>query len=313
MPVHATSVRSIEKPWGVADPGPWGTAAPHGALIGELWFERLGARDAPSSLLLKVLLTNKALSVQVHPDDGYARSIGLAHGKTEAWYVLSAVAGAQVAVGLKARLKRAELRSAIVDGSIAEHLAWRSIVADDVIFIPAGTIHAIGAGLVLVEIQQNSNATFRILDPEHGRPLDIEHAVAAAHGEPAEFQLRPERISDERSLLVSTKHFVFERIELSPDSSWCVQADLETWLFCLSGSADAGGHSLSAGVAVVAEAAAVDVRVGPDGLACLAAYSGRDGPSAQVLSRRGTGPATRRCHRATGTRMFRRIETHEPS
>lgn len=286
MAVEAAVVRPIEKPWGVSDLRQWGAGVRTGALIGELCFERRSTNGERAALLIKVLLTSKDLSVQVHPDDVYAQAIGLPHGKTEAWYILGAEAHAKVAVGLNTRLTHAELRAAIDDGSIAAHLAWQAVAADDVILIPAGTIHAIGAGIVLVEIQQNSDTTFRILDPEHGRPLHIDHAVAAARAEPAEFQVRPERLSAERSLLVSTTHFVLERVELPSNSMWCLQADRETWLYGLSGSATAERHNLSAGVVVVAEAAEVDVRVGSSGVACLVAYPGRQGPHAHLLSRR---------------------------
>jgi mannose-6-phosphate isomerase len=270
MSVDATNVRLVEKPWGVANTHPWGPDAEGGAKIGELWFDRI-----------------RPLSIQVHPDDLYARSIGLPHGKTEAWLILSAAAGAQVAVGLRATVSRSELRSAIEDGTVAAQIAWQNVVAGDVICVPAGTIHAIGAGLVLVEIQQNSNTTFRILDLAHGRPLDIAHGVAAARLGPAAFQARPDRISLERTRLVSTQAFVFERIKLPPNTTWQMQADLETWVLCLSGAADAGGQALSTGIAVCAEAEIFEIRVGSVGTTCVVAYPGQRGPNADLLTPRG--------------------------
>lgn len=290
MSIEKASVRLVEKPWGVPDLGQRANAAHDGRLIGELWFERQSNCAEKMSLLLKVLMTSKALSVQVHPDDAYAQAIGLANGKTEAWYILSADAGAKVAVGLNTRLSRADLRVAIEDGSVARLLAWHAVEADDIILVPAGTIHAIGAGISLVEVQQNSDITFRILDPDHGRPLDIEQATACAHAEPAACQLRPERMSDQRSLLVSSSHFVFERIELEPNAHWCINADPETWIYCLSGSAKADRHDLSAGVVIVAEAAEVPLHVGQNGVTCLVAYPGREGPAAHLLSRRRPEP-----------------------
>ncbi len=125
MAIEAAIVRPVEKPWGVSDLRQWGTGARTGPLIGELHFEPHSNSIETAALLLKVLLTSKDLSVQVHPDDAYAQTIGLPCGKTEAWYILSADANAKVAVGLKARLTQAELRIAIEDGSIAELLAWR--------------------------------------------------------------------------------------------------------------------------------------------------------------------------------------------
>ena len=97
----------------------------------------------------------------------YAQSMGLPNGKTEAWYVLSATPEAKVALGLKRRLTPQQLREAIDDGSISDLVVWQAVSAGDVIFVPAGTIHAIGAGLVIAEIQQRSDATFRLFD--HGR------------------------------------------------------------------------------------------------------------------------------------------------
>src|SRR5207247_461750 len=107
--------------------------------------------------LLKLLFTAQPLSIQVHPDDTLARSIGLPNGKTEAWYVLSAAPGARIALGLKRALTAVQLRAAIGDGSIAQVVQWRPVAKDDVIFVSAGTIHAIGAGLVVAEIQQRSD------------------------------------------------------------------------------------------------------------------------------------------------------------
>ena len=102
--------------------------------------------NAPTpALLLKLLFTSEPLSIQVHPDDAFARSIGLPNGKTEAWYILSAVPDAKIAVGLKRRITPHELRASIRDGSIVDLVQWRPVSKGDIIFVPAGTIHAIGA------------------------------------------------------------------------------------------------------------------------------------------------------------------------
>ena len=198
------------------------------------------------SLLLKLLFTSEPLSIQVHPDDAYAQSIGLPNGKTEAWYVLSAASGAKVAVGLDRRLTRQQLRQAVDDGSIPDLVVWRTVMADDTISVPAGTIHAIGAGLVIAEIQQRSEATFRLFDHGRQRELHIDRAIAVADAGPARARERPNRLSDERTLLVSGPHFVLERIELAPDSHWCLEAKRETWLLVLSGDAVAGSFDVAA-------------------------------------------------------------------
>ncbi len=156
------------------------------------------ARHADPSLLLKLLFTSQPLSIQVHPDDAFAHSMGLPNGKTEAWYVLSATPEAKVALGLTRRLTPQQLRTAIGDGSIADLMMWRSVSARDVISVPAGTIHAIGAGLVIAEIQQRSDTTFRLSDSGRGRELHIENAIAVAHAGPARFSAAAETV-DQRT------------------------------------------------------------------------------------------------------------------
>src|ERR1700735_2891928 len=178
MAIEHASVRVVRKPWGVADLHPWSGIDGSGDSIGELWFQRVD-RNAPTpALLLKLLFTSEPLSIQVHPDDAFARSIGLSNGKTEAWYILSAIPGAKVAVGLNYPRSATALRTAITDGSIANMVHWRPVHKGDVIFIPAGTIHAIGAGIVLAEIQQYSDATFRLFDYGRQRELHEDNAVA---------------------------------------------------------------------------------------------------------------------------------------
>ena len=175
MAIERARAQALPKPWGVADLRPWSRADHDGSrLVGEIWYERPGSAASDPSLLLKLLFTSQPLSIQVHPDDAYAQSMGLACGKTEAWYILSAAPGAKIALGLKKRLAPQQLREAVDDGSIADLVAWRTVSAGDVVFVPAGTIHAIGAGLVIAEIQQRSDATFRMFDFGRKRELHIE-------------------------------------------------------------------------------------------------------------------------------------------
>ena len=240
MAIEVARIRELQKPWGVTDPRPWSDADHAGRSIGELCYERSSAAASEPALLLKILLTSQPLSIQVHPDDAFAQSIGLPHGKTEAWYVLGAQPGAAVALGLKHSLTPRQLRQAIDDGSIADLVAWRTISAGDTVFVPAGTIHAIGPGLVIAEIQQRSDATFRLFDHGRDRELHVEHALAAAQAAPASAQILPRRLDNGRTLLASNPHFVFERLELEPDSIWHLDATRETWILILSGSARAG-------------------------------------------------------------------------
>lgn len=152
MAIEHASVLVARKPWGVADLRPWSSIDVSGDPVGELWFQRADKNASVPALLLKLLFTREPLSIQVHPDDEFARSIGLPNGKTEAWYILVAIPGARVALGLKRHLTPQELRAAISDSSIAGLTQWRPVSKGDIIFVPAGTIHAIGAGIVLAEI-----------------------------------------------------------------------------------------------------------------------------------------------------------------
>ncbi len=104
MAIEHASVQVVRKPWGVTDLHPWSGIDGSDDAIGELWFQRIDQNAPSPALLLKLLFTSQPLSIQVHPDDAFARSIGLPNGKTEAWYILSATPDARVAVGLKRHL-----------------------------------------------------------------------------------------------------------------------------------------------------------------------------------------------------------------
>jgi mannose-6-phosphate isomerase len=274
LTIEHAIVRAKPKPWGSIDLRPWSQASTRDGPIGELWFERPDIAAPETALLLKLLLTTEPLSIQVHPDDAFARSIGLSNGKTEAWYILSAIAGAQVAVGLNYPRSATELRTAITDGSIANIVHWHPVHKGDVIFVPAGTIHAIGAGVVLAEIQQHSDATFRLFDYGRQRELHIESAVAAATAGPCERQSPPERLSDVRMALTVNPHFVLEHIDLARGSVWMLDAPKETWVLAIEGHARLGSTRLSLGEAVFLEADHAKIEVGADGLKALLAYRG---------------------------------------
>lgn len=292
MVIEVARTRALQKPWGTLDPRPWIDVDHTGRSIGELCYERSTAGAVEPALLLKVLLTTQPLSIQVHPDDDFAQSIGLPRGKTEAWYVLEAKPGAAVAVGLKQALTPEQLRQAIDDGSIADLVAWRAVSAGDTVFVPAGTIHAIGPGLVIAEIQQRSDATFRLFDFGRTRELHVENAVAVARPAPDSAQVLPRRLDNGRTLLASSLHFAYERVELEQDSSWHLDATKETWIIVLSGSARAGSHDVVKGEAIFAEAEMISVEAGAAGVVCLVAYAGRDGPIKKLLRRAGPQRAT---------------------
>jgi mannose-6-phosphate isomerase len=274
MAIEHASVQVARKPWGVTDLRPWSMLDGSGDAVGELLFQRADNDAHRPSLLLKLLFTSEPLSIQVHPDDAFARSIGLPNGKTEAWYILSALPDARVAVGLKRNLTALELRASIKDGSIADLAEWRPVTKGDTIMVPAGTIHAIGAGIVLAEIQQRSDTTFRLFDHGRQRELHEDSAVAVSLAGPAPTQSAPRRLTAVRTALAATPHFVLERIDLPANSNWALNADRETWILVIDGQAQIGMTSAAAGDAVFAEADHAGIEVGPDGMSGLIAYPG---------------------------------------
>jgi mannose-6-phosphate isomerase len=278
----------LPKPWGIADLRPWSEIRQNDHPIGEIWYERPDATSRDSSLLLKLLFTNQPLSIQVHPDDAYAHSIGQPRGKTEAWYVLRAAPESKIALGLKERLTSQQLREAIDTGSILDLVRWQTVSAGDTISVPAGTIHAIGAGVVIAEIQQRSDTTFRLFDYGRQRELHVERAIAVAAAGPAGIPVTPSRLTDERKLLTANEHFVFERVDLPPDTAWCLEAERETWFLVLDGAARIGSLDADAGDVIFVQADHVDIQSGSAGLVGLVAYTGGD-PATHLL-RRGKQP-----------------------
>jgi mannose-6-phosphate isomerase len=117
--------------------------------------------------------------VQVHPDDEGAKRAGQSCGKTECWYVLEAEPGAQVGLGLKPGVSKAEVERAIHEKRLEELLNWVDVHKDDMIYVDAGTVHAIGPGAVIVETQQNSDTTYRLYDYGRPRELHIEDGLRA--------------------------------------------------------------------------------------------------------------------------------------
>ena len=143
-------------------------------LVGE------SARDATQfPLLLKFLFPHDKLSVQVHPDDECAQSVGQPWGKTECWYVLAAEPDAQVALGLKPGTTRAQLRQAIEQTRAEELLNWIDIHEGEMIYVAGGTVHAIAPGSILVETQQSSDTTYRLYDYGRPRPLHLDQGLNA--------------------------------------------------------------------------------------------------------------------------------------
>ena len=272
MPTELTAVQAVHKPWGVRDLQPWSSLDASGDAVGELWFERPGKHALDPALLLKLLFTSEPLSIQVHPDDTFARAIGMPNGKSEAWYILSAEPDARIGVGLKHRITPQELRASIRNGSIEELVHWRPVAKGDVIYIPAGTIHAIGAGIVLAEIQQRSDTTFRLFDFGRHRELHEDNGVAVAHPWPLRAPRDPIRLTTARTVLIASRHFVLERVELTEGSSWALLAGPETWILTLGGHAAIGLSAASIGQAIFVGGGRASIEVGAGGLSALIAY-----------------------------------------
>jgi len=292
MSFERATAKVAFKPWGSQDLRPWSSASNH-AAIGELVFDRIDPHTPDPSLLLKLLFTKQNLSIQVHPDDAFARSMGMANGKTEAWYVLSAEEGAQVAIGLDRPMARIELHEAIKNGSIADFIKWQSAAVGDVFFVRAGTIHAIGAGLVIAEIQQRSDTTFRLFDHGRTRELHIDQALAVADLEPTKAEPTPTNITVERMQLTSCPYFTFERLDLPPDATWELRLGCEAWAVVIGGDATIGAMRAGVGDVFFADEDKAVVKVGRDGVAILLAYADGD-PDPDLLRELDDGFATRR-------------------
>jgi mannose-6-phosphate isomerase len=235
--------RFVEKPWGrKCFPQIFGRSAVE--PIGEIWF--VGPADAP--LLAKYLFTSERLSVQVHPDDEQARRLGFARGKSECWFVLDAEPQATIGLGLRRELTRDELRAAALDGSVVEEIEWRPVAAGDFLYVPAGTIHAIGGGICLLEFQQNSDVTYRLYDYGRPRELHLDESIAVACRGPY-----PERLArrvDERDDCVLVDGPQFTLVHAHAD---CLQ-DRTRWILPLSGSVRCGAETATSGECLLVDA-----------------------------------------------------------
>jgi mannose-6-phosphate isomerase len=259
-------------------------------VVGEILYERSSLHSQASALLLKLLFTKEPLSIQVHPHNAFAKAAGMKNGKTEAWYVLSAEKDAKVAIGLKQPLTVGGLREAIGNGSIDDLVKWQDACAGDIFFIPAGTIHAIGAGLVIAEIQQRSDTTFRLFDQGRARELHIEEAIAVADLEPTRMLDTRRSLTSHRTVLVSCEFFVLERIELPPYATCDLETEHESWTLVIAGDAVLGSMLAHLGDAFFSERGKVAVHVGSDGLVVLMAHTGG---TAQSGLMRDAGPRMR--------------------
>ena len=231
--------RLVERVWGRTDLASWydGAVGTDDAPLGEAWLTDVGCEvesggtlgdliegdrarslgDAAGSppILAKLLFTAAPLSVQVHLTDTAARANGVAaSGKDEAWHVLEAAPNAAVWVGFSAPVTPGQLRAAVADGSVLALLRRRPVQVGDTVQVPAGTVHTIGPGLVLLEVQDPVDVTYRLYDYGRPRPLQVEEALAVADlgatREP-EGGAGPMALPLEGRILAQAPRFVLER------------------------------------------------------------------------------------------------------
>jgi mannose-6-phosphate isomerase len=254
---------AVEKPWGRTDlPGS------EGHRIGEIWFEAPDARPLP--LLVKRIFTSEKLSVQVHPDDAQARARGLPNGKSECWFILRAEPGASLGLGFKAPIAKEAMRAAALDGSIEQLMDGKPVRAGDFFYVPAGTVHAIGGGLSLIEVQQQSDTTYRLYDYGRPRELHLEDGIAVADG-----GLYPEDCAahveaEEDRVLVTGPHFTLAHIGSGKADAL---VDRQRWAIPLSGIVRCRDEEAEAGDCLLVEP---EQEISADGAYLLAA-SGTSG------------------------------------
>jgi len=191
-------------------------------------YERDLVGDAPLDgsrfpLLLKFLFPQEKLSVQVHPDDEAARTLGEPWGKTECWYVAHAEPGAEIGLGLKPGVTRAGFEDAIHQNRAEGLLNWIRVSAGDMIYVAGGTVHTLGPGSIIVETQQQSDTTFRLYDYGRPRELHLRDGLRVINERARSGKVRPRPFSkldgngNRLQPLLSAGYFIVERIELSTE------------------------------------------------------------------------------------------------
>jgi mannose-6-phosphate isomerase len=233
MTITKLDTKLVEKPWGRTDI-PSVFPSTEGRQIGEIWFD--GPDGRHPLLLVKYIFTSEKLSIQVHPNDEEAAAHGLSGGKSECWYILEAEPDARLGIGTRAPMDGTALRSAALDGSIESEMDWKPVKAGSFFYIPAGTVHAIGAGVTLVEVQQNNDVTYRLYDYGRPRELHLDDGVAVSKAAPYAL---PERIiplgSEERIVDGIGKPFTLDMVAWDAGQDITI-ADEQAWFIPLSGT-----------------------------------------------------------------------------
>jgi mannose-6-phosphate isomerase len=279
------------RPWGRMDLRPWYSETGKTEPVGEAWLTGpesivetgalagstlaavvaengraiVGALDAEFPLLIKLLFPNDKLSVQVHPDDVHAQEMGQPRGKTECWYVLEAEPNASIALGLKQGATADAVREAIAGGTLEELMQWVPVNVGEMIFVDAGTVHAIGPGVVLLETQQTCDVTFRMYDYGRPRELHVEQALKVMRAKTDAGKVAA-REMDGFTRLIEQKYFTVDRYDVAAGDAATIDGGVPTCLVGLRGAAEVewdGGEpvDLRAGQAVVVPVSVDQVRV----------------------------------------------------
>ncbi|WP_321323154.1 class I mannose-6-phosphate isomerase [uncultured Parasphingorhabdus sp.] len=234
----------VEKPWG-QEGLPDIFNGGNGKKIGEIWYE--APKGISPQLLVKYLFTSEKLSVQVHPNDRQARRVGFPHGKDECWYILDAEPDAILGLGLKKSVSATKLKTATILGEIEQLLDWKPVKKGDFFHVPAGTIHAIGPGISLVEVQRNVDITYRMYDYGRPRELHLDEAIGVAKLAPYDMKYASEIAPDETGSFISNAPIGLFQIIGTDDGIVAETASKEWQVIPLEGSVTVRGKLIKAG------------------------------------------------------------------
>lgn len=262
----ALSVREVAKPWGrKALPPPFDKECPEN--IGELSFVPPAILN---QLMVKYIFTSETLSIQVHPSDEQTLVAGLGRrGKDECWLVIDAEPGASLGIGFCEAIDAETLRAAALDGSIEQRLAWHPVSRGDYFYIPANTVHAIGAGVSLIEVQQNSDITYRLFDYGRPRELHLDQGMAVAQRLPYNLNYHQRTVGKGRVRFIDGPFFRLDRID-DASSEDLVEAYSDGPLLVLPLTAEVliAGEPIAPGGCAVSLSLS-DVSIAPNGLALI--------------------------------------------
>lgn len=245
MSVRKLTTKYVEKPWGCERlPGLFPNGG--GRRIGEVWFEGPDGETPP--LLVKYIFTSERLSIQVHPNDQEGRERGLPGGKSECWYILDAEPEGRLGIGTHDRVSGEGLRAAAIDGSIEKLMDWKCVRPGDFFYVPAGTVHAIGAGVSLVEVQQNVDVTYRLYDYGRPRELHLDDGIAVAKAGPYDRPSVNLAKESEADLLDRAEApFVLKLHSYGTDDAIAIGDTGPGWFVPLSGAGTLDGQPWAAG------------------------------------------------------------------